>query len=150
MIRIRTGASWRDDPRVAAALRAAAPAARAAAARELTDALAIEVDGVDLAAGRAEAPLLPSLEDLLRAISQVVSGAPQAAVVLGDGGLELLVRRRAGESTADTAKLAVRFIDFVIANGPFRREIELQGPDGEVLRVKPAAFGKLATIERGG
>jgi hypothetical protein len=94
VIRIRTGASWRDDPRLAAALREAAPAARAAAARELTDALAIEVDGVDLAAGRAEAPLLPSLEDLLRAVSLVVSGAPQAAVVLGDSGLELVVRRR--------------------------------------------------------
>lgn len=94
MIRIRTGASWRDDPRVTAALRAAAPAARATAARELTDALAIEVDGVDLAAGRAEAPLLPSLEELLRAISRVVSGAPQAAVMLGEGGIELVVRRR--------------------------------------------------------
>src|SRR5512138_2656657 len=94
MIRIRTGVSWRDDPRVAGALREAAPGARAAAARELTDALAIEVDGVDLAAGRAEAPLLPSLEDLLRAVSRVVSGASQAAVVLGDSGLELVLRRR--------------------------------------------------------
>lgn len=98
MIRIRTGASWRDDPRVVAGLRRAAPAARAAAARELTDALAIEVDGVDLAAGLAEAPLLPSLEELLRALSRVVSGAPQAAVVLGDGGLELVVRRRAASA----------------------------------------------------
>lgn len=98
MIRIRTGASWRDDPRISAALRAAAPRARAAAARELSDALAIEVDGIDLAAGRAEAPLLPSLEELLRAIASVVSGAPQAAVVLGDGDLELVVRRRGGSA----------------------------------------------------
>lgn len=98
MIRIRTGVSWRDDPRIAAALRSAAPAARTRAARELSDALAIEVDGIDLAGGRAEAPLLPSLEELLRAIARVVSGAPQAAVVLGDGGLELFLRRRGGSA----------------------------------------------------
>jgi outer membrane protein assembly factor BamB len=93
MIRIRTGASWRDDPRVTSLVRASPPAARAAA-REITDALAIEIDGIDIAAGRAEAPLLPSLEALLRAISRVIGGAPQAAVVLGEGGLELVVRRR--------------------------------------------------------
>jgi outer membrane protein assembly factor BamB len=97
MIRIRTGTSWRDDPRVTAALHADGPQASGSAARELTDALAIEVDGVDLAAGLAEAPLLPSLEDLLSAISRVVGGAPQAAVVLGDGGLELILRRREGD-----------------------------------------------------
>ena len=52
------------------------------------------MDGIDLAAGLAEAPLLPSLEELLRAIARVVSGALHAAVVLGDGGLELVLRRR--------------------------------------------------------
>ncbi|HYD42477.1 MAG TPA: PQQ-binding-like beta-propeller repeat protein [Anaeromyxobacter sp.] len=91
MIRIRTGTSWRDDPRVAAGLRAGGDAAR-----ELTDALAFEVEGVDLAAGLAEAPLLPSLEDLLSAVSRVVSGGAQAAVVLGDGGIELVLRRKGG------------------------------------------------------
>ncbi len=98
MIRIRTGASWRDDPRVAASLRRASPGERAAAARDLADALAIEVDGVDLTAGLAEAPLLPSLEGLLRAIAAVVAGAPQAALVLGEGGLELVIRRRGGSA----------------------------------------------------
>ena len=58
------------------------------------------------------------------------------------------MRRGAGESPADTAKLAVRFIDFVIANGPFRREIEFSGADGEVLRVVPSDFGKHVTVER--
>jgi outer membrane protein assembly factor BamB len=91
MIRIRTGTSWRDDPRVAAALQAGG-----SVARELTDALAFEVEGVDLAAGLAEAPLLPSLEELLSAVSRVVAGGAQAAVVLGDGGIELVLRRRGG------------------------------------------------------
>ena len=97
MIRIRTGVSWLDDPRTTSALRRAGRTERAAFARELADALAIEVDGVDLAFGLAEAPLLSSLEELLRAIAAVVSGAPQTAVVLGEGGLELVIRRR-GES----------------------------------------------------
>ena len=96
MIRIRTGASWRDDPRIAAALRRAAPAAGASAVRELVDALAIEVDGVDLAGGRVEAPLLPSLEELLGAISSLLAGAGHATVILGDSGLELVLRRRGG------------------------------------------------------
>jgi hypothetical protein len=65
-------------------------------------------------------------------------------------GQELLVRRREGESRADIAKLAVRFIDYVVANGPFRREVEFEGPDRELLRVVPGEFGKLVTIERDG
>lgn len=65
-------------------------------------------------------------------------------------GQELLVMKREGESLADTAKLAVRFIDFIVTNGPFRREVEFQGPDGEVLRVVPGYFGKQVTVERDG
>src|SRR5690349_3389353 len=94
MIRIRTGASWKHDPALRAALRRAPEGARAAAARAATDALAIEVDGFDIAAGQAEGALLPSLEALLRAIARVVGGAPHAAVTFRDGELELVIRRR--------------------------------------------------------
>ncbi len=94
MIRIRTGGSWRHDPRLRAALERAAAPARAAAARAVVDALAIEVDGVDIAAGRAEGPLLPSLEALLRAVARVVGGAPHATVAFAEGELEILLRRR--------------------------------------------------------
>ena len=94
MIRIRTGASWRDDPAVAEALRRAGARATAGAARAIVDALAIEVDGVDIAAGRAEGALLPSLEALLRAVARVVAGEPHAAVTFSDGALELVLRRR--------------------------------------------------------
>ena len=79
MIRIRTGAAGGTTP----TWRRAAPrgGSRAGAAtRAMVDALAIEVDGVDLAAGRAEGALLPSLEALLRAVARVVGGAPHAAV----------------------------------------------------------------------
>jgi outer membrane protein assembly factor BamB len=93
VIRIRTGTAWRHDPRLPATIRRAGAASRAAV-RAIVDALAIEVDGVDIAAGRAEGPLLPSLEALLRAVARVVGGAPHATVAFPEGGLELLVRRR--------------------------------------------------------
>src|SRR5512142_2985952 len=94
MIRIRTGSSWRHDPRLREALRRTEGRARAAAARAAVDALALEVDGIDLAAGLAEGPLLPVLEALLRAVARVVAGAPHATVTLPDGDLEIVLRRR--------------------------------------------------------
>src|SRR5512133_2458387 len=94
MIRIRTGESWKHDPALLAALRGGSASARSAAARAAVDALAIEVDGFDIAAGQAEGALLPSLEALLRAIARVVGGAPHATVTFRDGELELMIRRR--------------------------------------------------------
>src|SRR5512133_1509696 len=94
MIRIRTGSSWRHDPRLRAGLRRAARLSRGAAARAVADALALEVDGVDLAAGRAEGPLLPALEALLRAVARIVAGTSNATATLPDGELEVVIRRR--------------------------------------------------------
>src|SRR5512138_1541070 len=94
MIRIRTGSSWRHDPRLRAAARLREGRARAAAARAAVDALALEVDGIDLAAGRAEGPLLPTLEALLRGVARIVGGASHATVSLPDGELEVAIRRR--------------------------------------------------------
>jgi len=94
MIRIRTGSSWRHDPRLREALRRAAGTTRTAAARAVVDALALEVDGVDIAAGRAEGPLLPALVALLRAVARVVAGAAHAAVAFPEGELEIVIRRR--------------------------------------------------------
>ncbi|HET7753531.1 MAG TPA: pyrrolo-quinoline quinone, partial [Anaeromyxobacteraceae bacterium] len=90
MIRIRPGASWKQDPEVRRAL-ARSPAEAVA---HLVDALAIEVDGFDLAAGRAEGELLPALEALLTAIARLVEGAGRADVHFAEGGLEVLLRRR--------------------------------------------------------
>jgi outer membrane protein assembly factor BamB len=95
MIRIRAGAAWRHDPSLRAALRRGVGPDRLAAARGVVDALALEVDGVDIAAGLAEGPLLPVLEALLRAVARVVAGASHATVTFPDGEVELLIRRRA-------------------------------------------------------
>lgn len=63
-------------------------------------------------------------------------------------GQELSVERTPGESVAETAKLAVRFIDFIVSNGPFRSEVDLEGPDGAAYRASPSDFGKLVTVRR--
>jgi len=91
VIRIRPGQSWRHDPHLREALR---EGRRSLAARSAVDALALEVDGFDIAGGRAEGELLPGLEGLLRAVARLVSGAPVATVAFRDGGLELVLRRR--------------------------------------------------------
>lgn len=64
----------------------------------MVDALALEVEGVDIARGRAEGPLLPTLEALLRSIARVVAGAPLATVALPDAELELAIHRRGGSA----------------------------------------------------
>src|SRR5512142_1711973 len=96
MIRIRPGSAWRLDPSLCAALRRGAGPDRLAAARTAVDALALEVDGVDIAAGLAEGPLLATLEALLRAVARIVAGASHATVSFADGESELLIRRRGG------------------------------------------------------
>ncbi|WP_242345469.1 outer membrane protein assembly factor BamB family protein [Anaeromyxobacter terrae] len=106
MIRIRTGASWKHDPGLTASLRRAEGPARVAAARAVVDALAIEVDGIDIAAGRAEGALLPSLEALLRAIARVVGGEAHAAVPFRDGELELVIRRRGSSALLTVVTLS--------------------------------------------
>lgn len=94
MIQIRCGDRWRHDSALLARLRRAAGPARAAAAKAVVDALALEVDGVDISRGLAEGPLLPSLEALLRAIAKVVAGGGHATARLPDGEIEIVLRRR--------------------------------------------------------
>ena len=106
MLRIRTGSSWPHDPALRAALRLGADPRRTEVAREVVDALALEVDGVDLAAGLAEGPLLPTLESLLRATARVLGGASHATVAFADGQVELLLRRRGRSALLSVVSLS--------------------------------------------
>lgn len=63
-------------------------------------------------------------------------------------GQELQIDMREGEGMAETAKLAVRFIDHVVINGPLRQEIIVEGPDGELLQIERANHGRLVRIRR--
>jgi hypothetical protein len=106
MVRIRIGAGWRHDPALRGALREAEGAAdRAAAVRRIVDVMAIEVDGVDIAAGRAEGPILSSAEELVGALSRLVAGDAQASVAFQDGAVELVLRRRGGEALLSVVAL---------------------------------------------
>jgi outer membrane protein assembly factor BamB len=106
MVRIRIGAGWRHDPVLRGALRdAASAAARAAAVRRIVDVMAIEVDGVDIAAGRAEGPVLSGAEDLLHALGRLVAGQGQASVPFQDGTVELVLRRRGGSALLSVVAL---------------------------------------------
>lgn len=65
-------------------------------------------------------------------------------------GQELVIDPQPGESPADSAKLAVRLIDSLVASGPLRAAQGLAGPRGEVLLAEPSADGCLVRIRRGG
>jgi len=157
MIRIRTGATWKHDPRLAGALRRAKAPDRAAAVRAVVDALAVEVDGFDITAGRAEGPLLPSLEALLRAVARVVGGWPHATVTFRDGDLELVLRRRGASAfltvveLGRTSRVLAQDVEVEVdalaaaaleASAEFCRELATALPDSgprEARRLRAAA-----------
>ncbi len=80
-------------------------AVAAAALDERPGRLGLEVDGVDLTGGRAEGPLLPVLEALLRAVAHLLSGGHRAALPFRDGEVLLLLDRRGGEVLVTLALL---------------------------------------------
>jgi outer membrane protein assembly factor BamB len=141
MVRIRAGSAWRHDPALRAAARHRIGPARIAAAREVVGALALEVDGVDIAAGLAEGPLLAGLEALLRAVARVVRGEPHATVGFADGAVELLIRRR-GRSA---------FLSVVALSRPSRVlardvEVEVDALASAVLDASATLCAELAEV----
>ena len=105
MIKIRIGAGWKSDPEVRLALRrAVGAAAREEVVRQLVDAVALEVDGVDLAAGQTEGPLFPAVEQLIDAVARLNAGERQASVHFQDGAVELVLRRRGASALVSVVK----------------------------------------------
>lgn len=97
VFRIRLGSSWKEDPSLRAAFARGRAAARLAAA-EAVDALALEVDGVDIAAGRAEGTLLAGVVALGQAVLRLLAGAPRAEVHFSEGSVELVLARRGADA----------------------------------------------------
>ncbi|GEJ57325.1 outer membrane protein assembly factor BamB family protein [Anaeromyxobacter diazotrophicus] len=97
VFRIRLGSSWKEDPSLRAAFARGRAAARLAAA-EAVDALALEVDGVDIAAGRAEGTLLAGVAALGQAVLRLLAGAPRAEVHFSEGSVELVLARRGADA----------------------------------------------------
>jgi outer membrane protein assembly factor BamB len=105
VLRIRIGEAWRSDPRLQAALRRDGPG-RAAAVRDIVDVLSIEVDGVDIAAGRTEGPVVEAAGALVAAVGRLAAGAPEASVPFQDGAVELVLRRRGGSALLSVVRLS--------------------------------------------
>ncbi len=93
MVRVRLGSTWKQDPALRSALARGGAAAEQAAARAV-DALALEVDGVDVGAGRAEGALLASVEALGEGVLRLLAGSARAEVHFSEGGVELVLARR--------------------------------------------------------
>jgi len=64
-------------------------------------------------------------------------------------GQEVMLPPVAGEEAADTVKLAVRLIDFLVRNGPLDKPQELEGPGGEAMLAEPVEKGSRVRIIRG-
>jgi outer membrane protein assembly factor BamB len=93
MVRVRLGSSWKQDPELRSALARGGAEARQAAACAV-DALALEVDGVDVGAGLAEGALVAGVEALGAAVLRLLGGAARAQVHFSEGGVELALARR--------------------------------------------------------
>ena len=106
MIRIRIGQGWASDPEVRAGLRAGSPEPRRAAIRAIVDVVAVEVEGVDIAAGRTEGPVAEGVLGMLRAIDRLAAGEEHASVPFEDGAVELLLHRRGGVALLSVATLS--------------------------------------------
>ncbi len=105
MVRIRLGTTWKQDPALLAALAHGGADARHAAALAV-DALVLEVDGVDVGAGRAEGPLLGSVEALAEGVIRLLAGAGRASVHFSEGQIELVLARRGNSALLTVVVLA--------------------------------------------
>lgn len=64
-------------------------------------------------------------------------------------GQEIELEALQGESSADTVKLAVRLIDYMVRNGPLKEPRQLEGPGGEPLQAVPSRSGHRVSVWRG-
>jgi len=107
VIRIRPGRSWRLNPGYLDELRAlSAPRARQFDGGGILDALGIEVDGVDIAAGVGEAEVLVAVDELLGALRRLAQGAAAAQATVGRGPTELVLEARGPDVLLSLVTLA--------------------------------------------
>src|SRR6266545_5460311 len=142
MVTVRLGTSWREDPSLRGALLRGGAAAEEAAAN-VVDALVIEVDGVDVAAGQAEGNLLAGVTSLAEAALRLLAGTARAHVHFSEGGLELLLRRR-GASVLLTvvaldrpARVLARDVEVELAELARAAGEAAQALGGELTELRP-------------
>ncbi len=99
MIRIHAGRAWRENPRLLSELRAAKGDC------PILDAVGIEVDGVDLAAGIEEDSVLAVTAELASAVAGLTAGRERASVTFRAAGVDLLLERRGASVHLSFVKL---------------------------------------------
>ncbi|MFL5301000.1 MAG: PQQ-binding-like beta-propeller repeat protein [Anaeromyxobacteraceae bacterium] len=163
MVKVRLGTTWREDAAVRAALvRGGAPALEAEAA--IVEALALEVDGVDVAGGLAEGALVAAVEGLASAALELLRGSGRAQVHFSEGGLELLLRRRGASALLTVvglgrpARVLARDVEVELselavavreATEGLAAELRALAPRGEAARALAALAAQLADAEPG-
>ncbi len=111
MVKIRIGESWKHNPSYVTGLRALAEGtSRGFSPRDIVDVLGIEVDGVDLAQGLAEAALLDAMGELVRAARSLAATDGEERVHLARAPVELKLTRQ-----GDELHLALRVLDGDVA-----------------------------------
>jgi outer membrane protein assembly factor BamB len=157
MLRVRLGSTWKQDPRLRSAL-ARGGSAAAEAALEAVDAVALEVDGVDVVAGRAEGPLVGSIEALADGVLRLLSGSGRAEVHFSEGEIELLLARRGGSALVTVvamgrpARLLARDVEVDLAELAQATREAANALEVELRALQPtaglAAAGSLSTLVR--
>ena len=148
MIRIRPGRSWRHNPGYLGELRGlTAPRARSYSFSGILDVMGLEVDGVDIAAGVGEAPVLHTMGELLSALLLLGEGAGAAQATVGPGPTEVVLEARGPDVLLTLCTL--RRPSRVLASGLLidaarLRAAALQAAQGllnDLLDISPALSG---------
>ncbi len=106
MVRIRPGRSWRLNPGYLQSLRGlTAPHARRFDASAILDVVGIEIDGVDIAAGVGEAPVVLAVAELASALVRLADGRPAAQATVGPGPTEVVLEARGSDVLLSLVRL---------------------------------------------
>ena len=84
----------------------------------------------------------------LTAIEAAADGGVSSVGLAFFSGQEVRVAARTGEAPADTAKLALRMIDYIARLGPIEGFVELASPSGEPVYAELARDTRLVTVWR--
>jgi outer membrane protein assembly factor BamB len=106
MLTVRLGSTWKQEPTLRAALAHGGAAAVREATEAAVDALVLEVDGVDVAGGRAEGALVPAMHALGEGVLRLLLQGGRAQVHFAEGGIELLLARRGASALLTVVSLA--------------------------------------------
>ena len=139
MVYVRVAGTWKQDRSLRAALGRGGGEAQEAILHAV-DAIAIEVDGIDLCAGQAEGALVQNVEALGQGLLSLLAGRARAHVHFGEGGLELVVARRGASAllTVVTLRRPARVL---------ARDVEIDL--AELVRATHEAASALAAELRG-